>query len=45
MVRSQIDDAEIQRVLVDALTDKVDDKKIFIKGLDASYFCENYFVY
>ena len=43
--RSPINDAEIKKVLADALTDKVDDREIFMKGLDASYFYENYFNY
>ena len=45
MERSPINDAEIKKVLCDALTDKVDDREIFMKGLDASYFYENYFAY
>ena len=27
------------------MTDKIDDREIFMKGLDASYFYENYFAY
>lgn len=45
MERSPIDDAEIKQLLLTALTDKIDDREIFIKGLDASYFYENYFAY
>ena len=45
MERSPINDAEIKKVLAAALTDKVDDREIFMKGLDASYFYENFFVY
>ena len=45
MERSPIDDGEIKRLLAAALTDKVDDREIFMKGLDASYFYENYFAY
>ena len=45
MERSPIDDAEIKRLLMTSLTDKIDDREIFIKGLDASYFYENYFAY
>ena len=45
MERSPIDDSEIKRLLVAALTDKINDREIFIKGLDASYFYENYFAY
>ena len=28
-----------------ALTNKIADREIFIKGIDASYFYENYFAY
>ena len=45
MDRSPINDAEIKKILAAALTDKVDDREIFMKGLDASYFYENYFAY
>ncbi|MBQ7703824.1 MAG: Fic family protein [Selenomonadaceae bacterium] len=45
MERSPINDAEIKKILAAALTEKVDDREIFMKGLDASYFYENYFVY
>lgn len=43
--RSPINDAEIKKILAAALTDRVDDREIFMKGLDASYFYENYFAY
>jgi len=45
MERSPINDAEIKNVLFAALTDKIFDREIFMKGLDASYFYENYFAY
>lgn len=45
MERSPIDDSEIKKLLAAALTDKIDDREIFMKGLDASYFYENYFSY
>ncbi len=45
MERSPIHDAEIKKILFDALTEKIDDREIFLKGLDASYFYENYFSY
>lgn len=45
MERSPINDAEIKLLLVAALTDKIDDREVFMKGLDASYFYENYFAY
>ena len=45
MERSPIDDAEIKKILYGALTEKIFDREIFMKGLDASYFYENYFAY
>lgn len=42
---SPIDDAEIKKILYGALTEKIFDREIFMKGLDASYFYENYFAY
>ena len=45
MERSPIDDSEIKKLLAAALTDKIDDREIFMKGLDASYFYENYFAF
>ena len=45
MERSPINNSEIKKLLVAALTDEIDDKKLFMKGLDASYFYENYFAY
>ncbi len=45
MERSPINDAEIKKILAAALIDRVDDREIFMKGLDASYFYENYFAY
>lgn len=45
MERSPINDSEIKRLLAAALTERIDDREIFMKGLDASYFYENYFAY
>ncbi|MBR1729801.1 MAG: Fic family protein [Selenomonadaceae bacterium] len=45
MERSPINDSEIKNLLFNALTDKIEDREIFMKGLDASYFYENYFAY
>ena len=45
MERSPIDDSEIKKILAAALTEKINDREIFMKGLDASYFYENYFAY
>ena len=45
MERSPINDSEIKKILSAALTEKIADREIFMKGLDASYFYENYFAY
>lgn len=42
MERSPIKDIEIKSVLKKALTDKIDDRKIYMKGIDASYNFEGY---
>ncbi len=42
MERSPIKDVEIKTLLRAALTDKIDDRKIYIKGIDASYHYEGY---
>jgi len=45
MERSPIKDLEIKVLLKDALTDKVDDREVYIKGIDASYYYEGYNIY
>ncbi|WP_265460192.1 protein adenylyltransferase Fic [Enterococcus sp. HY326] len=45
MERSPINDLEIRFLLKEALTDKVDDREIFMKGIDTSYFYEGYMEY
>lgn len=45
MERSPIRDVEIKVLLKGALTDKVDDKVIYMKGIDASYYYEGYTLY
>lgn len=42
MERSPIRDTEIKFVLKSALTDKVNDREIYIKGIDHSYYYEGY---
>lgn len=42
MERSPIKDTEIKLILKNALTDKVNDRTIFIKGIDYSYYYEGY---
>jgi len=45
MELSPIHDDKIKKILAAALTDKIDDRELFMKGIDASYFYENYFSY
>ena len=45
MERSPINDAEIKNLLTKALTNKINEREIYIKGIDASYFYENYKTY
>lgn len=42
MERSPIRDTEIKAVLKAALTDKINDREIYIKGIDNSYYYEGY---
>lgn len=45
MERSHIKDTEINLLLKSALTDKVNDRTVYMKGLDASYKYEGYNTY
>jgi cell filamentation protein len=42
MERSVIKDVEIKHLLQAALTDKINDREIFMKGIDISYYYEGY---
>ena len=42
MERSPIKDIEIKYLLKNALTDKVNDRQVFMKGIDHSYYYEGY---
>lgn len=42
MERSPIKDLEIKVLLKDALTDDINDREVFMKGIDASYSYEGY---
>ncbi len=42
MERSPIRDTEIKAVLKAALTDKINDREIYMKGIDNSYYYEGY---
>ena len=45
MERSPIKDIEIKYILKHALTDKVNDREVYMKGIDHSYYYEGYAVY
>lgn len=45
MERSPIKDLEIKYIIEKALTDRVDDREIYMKGIDASYAYEGYSIY
>jgi len=42
MERSPINDLEIKAVLAEALTDDINNRELFMKGLDHSYYFEGY---
>lgn len=42
MERSPIRDIEIKYILKNALTDKINDREMFMKGIDHSYYYEDY---
>ena len=42
MQRSPVKDVEIKALLKQALTDKIDDRALFMNGIDVSYFYEGY---
>ena len=42
MQRSVVKDLEIKVLLKQALTDQINDRALFIKGIDVSYFYEGY---
>lgn len=45
MERSPVRDTEIKALLKSALTDAIDDRQVYMKGIDASYRYEGYSVY
>lgn len=45
MERSPIKDVEIKVLLKNALTDKINDREVYMKGIDASYYYEGYNIY
>ncbi len=45
MERSPIKDIEIKYLLQNNLSDKIDDRIMYLKGIDASYYYEGYTIY
>ncbi len=45
MERSPIKDVEIKELLKKALTDKINNREVYMKGIDASYHYEGYITY
>ena len=45
MERSPIRDIEIKYLLKNALTDRINDREMYMKGIDYSYYYEGYMVY
>ncbi len=45
MERSPIKDIEIKTILMAALTDEVDSREVYMKGIDHSYYYEGYVTY
>lgn len=45
MERSSIKDLEIKYLLRNALTDKIEDREVYMKGIDVNYYYEGYTAY
>lgn len=45
MERSPIKDVEIKVLLKAALTDRINDREVYMKGIDASFYFENYNIF
>ena len=45
MERSPIKDIEIKHILRNALTDKINDREMYMKRIDHSYYYEGYNIY
>jgi len=45
MERSHIKDLEIKELLKQSLTDKINDREIYMKGIDSSYLYEGYILF
>ena len=45
MERSPIKDVEIKELIKQSLTDKIDDREVYMKGIDNSYLYEGYLLF
>lgn len=45
MERSPVRDIEIKHILREALTDEINNREVYMKGIDTSYYYEGYTVY
>ncbi|MGL4518244.1 MAG: hypothetical protein ACRCUJ_00720 [Phocaeicola sp.] len=45
MERIPIKDIEIKHILAEALTDQINDRQLYMKGIDNSYYYEGYTLY
>jgi cell filamentation protein len=45
MERSPVNDLEIRYLISNALTDEINDRELYMKGIDVSYFYEGYSEY
>ena len=45
MERSPIKDIEIKHILKNALTDQINDREVYMKGIDTSYYYEDYMTF
>lgn len=45
MERSPIKDIEIKHILRNSLTDKINDREMYMKEIDHSYYYEGYNIY
>ena len=45
MERSPIKDIEIKHILKNALTDQINDREVYMKGIDTSYYYEGYITF
>ena len=45
MERSPVKNIEIKFLIKNALTDKIEDREVYMKGIDASYNYEGYNLY